>query len=493
MPLRTHRLSSLIARLVLLSLAAVCLAVLRPARRAGAPARGVRATKRRSGVRRAAVSLTFATLFFAGAAFSAGAGDLLVQAVEEQHASASAGDSASPEAAQCESVQRNDWESEDRASSCDEAGAPAESAAGESVAETEPEAAPAPDQQQESAPTASPETASPSTAAAIAAAADTVMPSAGKASGSRPSSHSPSLASAVRSRAKLAAARRDPAPAVIEPLSADRVHKRQMLPDPEANEPNIAATIWLHRALPDPTPASKRLTRPFARKLRYASARHHVHWSIVLGVLRARGYRGSAPATKKGLNRLAGNLARLGARKDEWNAVLALEGRTAFADRAVALARYHRAVGLNALVHGLQWAKPMLTKKLLADKRVSIYSGGRSDLRSGEINVRVIVLVRYLAEAHGQVTVSCLHSGHRLYSRPGVISRHIFGLAVDIAGLEGKPIAGNQEPGGLTERAVRNLLLLPAELRPMQVISLLGLGGPSFPLANHDDHIHAGF
>jgi hypothetical protein len=25
------------------------------------------------------------------------------------------------------------------------------------------------------------------------------------------------------------------------------------------------------------------------------------------------------------------------------------------------------------------------------------------------------------------------------------------------------------------------------------VISLLGLGGPSFPMANHDDHIHAGF
>jgi hypothetical protein len=25
------------------------------------------------------------------------------------------------------------------------------------------------------------------------------------------------------------------------------------------------------------------------------------------------------------------------------------------------------------------------------------------------------------------------------------------------------------------------------------VISLLGLGGPSFPMADHDDHIHVGF
>jgi hypothetical protein len=91
------------------------------------------------------------------------------------------------------------------------------------------------------------------------------------------------------------------------------------------------------------------------------------------------------------------------------------------------------------------------------------------------------------------VTVSSLTAGHGIYSRPGVVSAHTYGQAVDIAALEGKSITGNQEPGGLTEMAVRNLLLLPAELRPNQLISLLGLGGPSFPMGNHDDHIHAGF
>jgi hypothetical protein len=28
---------------------------------------------------------------------------------------------------------------------------------------------------------------------------------------------------------------------------------------------------------------------------------------------------------------------------------------------------------------------------------------------------------------------------------------------------------------------------------PRQVISLLGLGGPSFPLADHYNHIHVGY
>ena len=74
-----------------------------------------------------------------------------------------------------------------------------------------------------------------------------------------------------------------------------------------------------------------------------------------------------------------------------------------------------------------------------------------------------------------------------------MISAHVYGLAVDIAALNGKTIYGNQEPGGLTERAVRNILRLPVTLQPRQVISLLGLGGSSFPMADHADHIHVGY
>jgi len=91
------------------------------------------------------------------------------------------------------------------------------------------------------------------------------------------------------------------------------------------------------------------------------------------------------------------------------------------------------------------------------------------------------------------VTVSCLISGHRLYARPGVISAHIYGLAADISMLGGVSILGNQQRSSVTEKAVRNILLLPAELQPRQLISLIGMGGPSFPLANHDDHIHVGY
>jgi hypothetical protein len=251
--------------------------------------------------------------------------------------------------------------------------------------------------------------------------------------------------------------------------------------------------VWLHRTLPDPTPPAKRLSLRFARQLVVASRAKHVDWALVLGVLRAQGHKNSQPASFRQLRSLGSQLHALRANANEWRAILALSGRTAFADRSVALANYNRAVGLRGLVRGLKAETPALERRVLNDSRVSIYAGGRDDVANHRINVRVLVLVLYLAEAHDSVTVSSLDSGHRLYARPGVISAHKYGLAVDIAALGGESILGHQEAGGLTEKAVRNILLLPVELRPKQVISLLGLGGPSFPLADHYDHIHVGY
>jgi hypothetical protein len=232
----------------------------------------------------------------------------------------------------------------------------------------------------------------------------------------------------------------------------------------------------------------------FARHLRSVARAKGVSWALMLGVLRAEGHNGAAPATLGGLRLVAAQLPQLSLRKSSaWAAMFSFSNDTAFADRAVALSHYYRGIGLRALVHGLDAEKSRLGEKVLNDPRASIYAGGRGDIESGRVNVRVLASIEYLADSFGQVTVSCLISGHRLYARPGVISAHIYGLAADISEVGGTPIAGHQQPGGITERAVRDVLLLPPELMPKQVISLLGLGGPSFALANHYDHIHIGY
>ncbi|HEV8602366.1 MAG TPA: hypothetical protein VGQ68_03115 [Gaiellaceae bacterium] len=276
------------------------------------------------------------------------------------------------------------------------------------------------------------------------------------------------------------------------PLTPPRSHASRAV-DPEARAPGGAATICLRRPLPDPTPPAKRLSLDFAVQLALEARSARVSWSLVLAVLRVQGHTGPFPASSGELRALTKRLAALRAGSGRRDAVRALTGSASLTEKAVALAHYNRAVGLYSLVTGLERAKPRLDRLVLNDPRIDIYAGGRDDIASGLVDVRVIVLIRYLSDVFGQVTVSSLHSGHGLYARPGIVSAHVYGLAVDVSAVGETSIAGHQEPGGITERAVRSILLLPDELQPQQVISLLGLGGPSFPLLDHADHIHVGY
>jgi len=414
--------------------------------------------------RRLATTLVFATLFFAGAAFSAGAGDVVVQAVESD----------APAVAEVTSTDGETTTAAEESAPADE---PAASETGETPA-SDGEPAEEPTSAEEPAVEGAPtEGAVPVEEAAQPVADESGQPAAGsEGNGAAEAGGKPDAPAG--------------APLFQPPAASPSAGAAA---DPEAAAFGTGAIIWLHRTLPDPVSPARRLAPGFAQMLSNQARAKHVDWAVVLGVLRARGEDGRKPASRSEVHALVGQLAKLGVRKNEWTAVLALEGRTAFADRSIALARYDRAVGLPALVTGLQAAKPALQRRVLADSRLDIYPGGRSDIASGQIDVRVLVVLRYLAEANGQVSVSSLHSGHGVFSRPGVVSAHTYGLAVDVSALGHTSIVGHQEAGSVTERAVRDLLLLPAELQPRQVISLIGMGGPSFALADHDDHIHIGF
>jgi len=163
----------------------------------------------------------------------------------------------------------------------------------------------------------------------------------------------------------------------------------------------------------------------------------------------------------------------------------------------------YRASGRNVLYGGnagglsigqvLLLPKPLLEKRLLHDERVEIYPGGRRDIRSGQIDRRVLATLEYLAEAGLRPTVTSLKSGHGFYTKSGNVSEHSSGNAVDIAKVNGIPIMGHQERGGITDQTVRMLMRLQGTIRPHQIISLLDLGANTLSLGDHDDHIHVGF
>jgi hypothetical protein len=459
----------------------------------------------RPGGRMTAVAF-FTVIFFAGASFTAVAGDQAATLLEDYDAAeaplapedelageeglAPAGEAAAEEAPAAEVEP-----AAEEGAAAPEAAAPLEPTAPEEPA-VAPELAHELEEEEEAAAASQTEPLAP-----LVPAAPELAPAAPEPAAAEPAAPV-AAAAAARASAKAHASHQHVhghEPAADEGPAASKKQRNWVATraqTPPAREPEVdhgeslgEPTVWLNRALPDPTPRSKRLKPRFAKELRAAARRHDADWAAVLGILRAQGARGAAPATVAELDVLA---ARLSGR-DTWRAALALSGRTEFADRAEALRDYYKAVGLKTLVQGLKASKERLVKRLLKDERVWIYWGGQSDLEADRIDVRIVVLIAYLAERHDSVTVSSLFSGHRKYSRPGVISAHTYGQAVDIAAVGGASILGNSQPGGLTEDAVRSVLLLPAELQPQQVISLLGLGGPSFPLSDHGDHIHVGY
>ena len=137
--------------------------------------------------------------------------------------------------------------------------------------------------------------------------------------------------------------------------------------------------------------------------------------------------------------------------------------------------------------------KPLLEKRVLSDERIEIYDCGQDDIRSGQIDRRVLATLAYLAESGLKPTVTSLKCGHGFYTSSGNVSHHSSGNAVDIAALNGIPVLGHQEPGGVTEQAVRRLMQLQGTLVPAQIISLFEIGGATFAMADHHDHIHVGF
>jgi hypothetical protein len=138
-------------------------------------------------------------------------------------------------------------------------------------------------------------------------------------------------------------------------------------------------------------------------------------------------------------------------------------------------------------------SKSQLQRQVLADPRLEIYSCGRSDIATGQIDRRVLAVLEYLVARGYRLTLTSLKCGHSIMTTSGNVSAHSTGDAVDIAMVNGIPILGNQGQGSITEAVINDLLKLQGPMEPAQIISLMEMGGPTFAMADHNDHIHVGY
>jgi hypothetical protein len=159
----------------------------------------------------------------------------------------------------------------------------------------------------------------------------------------------------------------------------------------------------------------------------------------------------------------------------------------------------YRAAGKNPFLEGasigqvLLMSKPQLVQRTLADPRLEIYSCGREDIETGQIDRRILSLLEYLAERGFRLTVTSLRCGHSFYTSSGNVSHHSSGNAVDIAQINGIPVLGNQGPGSITEALVQDVMKLQGSMAPAQIISLMDFGANTYAMGDHDDHVHVGF
>jgi hypothetical protein len=143
----------------------------------------------------------------------------------------------------------------------------------------------------------------------------------------------------------------------------------------------------------------------------------------------------------------------------------------------------------------LLMGKDTLAERVLTDPHIEIYACGREDIRAGLVDQRVLATLEYLAASGLRPTVSSLECGHSYLTASGNVSEHSSGNAVDIAAINGVPIAGNQGAGSITDITIQRLLSLQGAMKPHQIISLMTFPGTdnTYSMPDHADHIHIGW
>jgi transglycosylase-like protein with SLT domain/peptidase M23-like protein len=143
----------------------------------------------------------------------------------------------------------------------------------------------------------------------------------------------------------------------------------------------------------------------------------------------------------------------------------------------------------------LLMSKESLQRRVLTDSRIQVYGCGRTDIRAGNIDRRVLATLEFLSASGLKPSVTSLECGHGVMTASGNISEHSSGSAVDIAAINGIPILGHQGEGSITDMTIRRLLTLQGTMKPHQIISLMTFDGAdnTLSLPDHADHIHVGF
>jgi Transglycosylase SLT domain len=115
------------------------------------------------------------------------------------------------------------------------------------------------------------------------------------------------------------------------------------------------------------------------------------------------------------------------------------------------------------------------------------------DIQAGLLDQRITGLLALMTQEH-QITITSLRSDHSQMTASGNVSNHFYGRAMDIAAVDGVSCTDTAPTAPCAELGYQ-LAQLAEPLHPSELIYCFDLDGlgPAFALADHCDHIHAGF
>jgi Transglycosylase SLT domain len=141
-------------------------------------------------------------------------------------------------------------------------------------------------------------------------------------------------------------------------------------------------------------------------------------------------------------------------------------------------------------------SKQQLQPQVLHDAGIRLGACGRHDVQEGRVDKRVLAMLEYLSVSGLRPTVSGLEcTGTTSAAAAANVPASASSEAVEIAAVNGIPIAGHQGPGSIADATVRKLLMLQGLSRPQRIVSLTSYPGAPGVLASPRaaDAIHVAF
>jgi membrane-bound lytic murein transglycosylase B len=131
-------------------------------------------------------------------------------------------------------------------------------------------------------------------------------------------------------------------------------------------------------------------------------------------------------------------------------------------------------------------SRPELERAVLADPGIELGRCDQTQVASGKVSVQALALLVFLSRSGLKPTVGELRCGRTVSTAKGLHTVFPPARTLDVAAINGIPVAAHQGAGTITDITIRTLLTLGHKYAPSQIVSLMKYPGAPSTVAQPD-------